>query len=97
MQLFEVGAQSGNVIEGVGPLGMARHLGNLPGGQLGVDFLGELGALLFEARDLGRNIHLGAFLDGAQFFDLGFEVGDRLLEVEETDFHGDVPIRTASL
>src|SRR5690606_15464665 len=27
-------------------------------------------------------------LDEAQLFDLGFEFGNRLLEIEETDFHG---------
>ncbi len=45
-------------------------------------------ALLFQAVDLFGDIDGGIVLHEAQLFDLGFKVGNGLLEVEETCFHG---------
>ena len=88
MQFFEISEDVLNVIEGVGALRMAGHLRDLPRRQLGVDVLGQLAALLFKTLDLFRDIDGGIVLHEAQFFDLGFKVGNGLLEVEETCFHG---------
>jgi hypothetical protein len=65
---------------------MASHLGNLPGGELGVDFPGLRLALLLEAADFIGDVERRIVLRQAQFFDLAFEVGDRLFKVEERCF-----------
>ena len=76
------------VIEGIGPLRVAGHLGDLPWCQLGVDILGQRLALDFQSTDFFRNIECRIVLSEAELLDFGFEFGDRLLEFEEGDFHG---------
>ena len=49
MQLVKVCECVGNVIQGVGALGVTRHLRNLPGGQLAVQLLGQHIAFAFQA------------------------------------------------
>ncbi|ODV09808.1 MAG: hypothetical protein ABT20_09930 [Rubrivivax sp. SCN 70-15] len=96
VQFFEIGEQVLHVIERVGTLRVARQLGNLPRRELGVDFLGQLRALLLQPLDLFRDIDGGIVLDEAQLFDLGFEVGNGLLEVEESCFHGQPVLETGA-
>ena len=82
----EVGEDLVHVVQRVGPLRMAGDLGDLPGRQAAVDVLGELQALLAQLVDLFGDVDRGFGLHIAQFFDLGFEFGDRLLEVEKGSF-----------
>jgi hypothetical protein len=56
VQLDEVGEDFVDVVQRVGPLGVARDLGDLPGRQVAVDVLGELLALLAELVDLFRDV-----------------------------------------
>ena len=86
VQLLEVGEDLVDVVERVRPLRMARDLRHLPGRQAGVDVLGELQALLAEPVDLFGDVDRRFVLHVAQFFDLRFELGDRLLEFEEVSF-----------
>jgi hypothetical protein len=60
---------------------MPCDLGDLPGRQVAVDVLGELLALFAELIDFFRDVDRGFGLHIAQFFDLGFEFRDGLLEV----------------
>ncbi|KAF4516425.1 hypothetical protein B566_EDAN003171 [Ephemera danica] len=88
MEFFEVAEQQGEIVERVRTLRVAGDLGYLPGRQLRVDTLGQLGALLFETADLLGDVDSGVVLNKAQLFNFGFELGNRLLEVEKTCFHG---------
>ena len=88
MQFFKIGKNQRQVIKRVGALRVAGDLGNLPRGELGVDILGQLGALFFQTFNIFRDINSGIILDEAQLFDFSFEVSNGLLEVEETCFHG---------
>ena len=83
VQFLEVGEDLVDVVQRVGPLRVARDLRHLPGRQAGVDVLGELLALLAQALDLVGDVDRRLVLHVAQLFDLGFEFGDRLLELEE--------------
>ena len=87
VQFLEIGERQAQIIERVRTLRMARHLGNLPRGQLGIDVLGQGLALLFQARDLIRNVDGGFALLETQRFDLAFEFGDRLFKVEKRGLH----------
>jgi hypothetical protein len=87
VQFGKIGEQPLHVIERIRPLRMARHLRHLPGVELGVDVLGQRLAFFLQATDFLRNIQGGIVLHKAQFFDLGFELGNRLLKVEEGGFH----------
>src|SRR3990167_3256625 len=92
VQLLPVGEDLGDVVQRVRPLRMARDLRHLPGRQVRVDVLGELLALFVEAADLFGDVDRRFALHESQFFDLGLEFGDRLLEVEEMSF-AHAPVR----
>ena len=83
VQLDGIGEDLVHVVERVRPLRMARDLRDLPRRQLGVDVLGELLALLAEPVDLFGDVDGRLGLHVAQLFDLGLELRDRLLEIEE--------------
>ena len=87
MHLLEVGADRVHVVERVGTLRVARDLGDLPRGELGVDLLGEVAALLRQPLDLLRDVDRGVVLHEAQLLDLLLQLGDRLLEIQEAGFH----------
>src|SRR6202043_3686781 len=79
----EIGHQRTDVVEAVGPFGMARDLGLLPGRQLGIEVFQRLQRLRLEPHDLlADRDAVAARLDRAQFLDLGFEFRHRLFEVE---------------
>ena len=86
MQLFKIGHDHVDVVECVRTLRMARDLRNLPRGQLRVDILGQRLTFFGEFFDLGRNIDGRIVLHVAQFLDLGFQLGDRLLEIQKVRF-----------
>src|SRR5258706_6756274 len=67
---------------------MARNLRDLPRGELGVDLLGELAALLRQALDLLRDVHRGVVLHETQLLDLLLELRNGLLEFQEARLHG---------
>jgi hypothetical protein len=87
MQLLELAEQGLDVVQGIGPLRMARHLGNLPGLELAVDLLGEGGALLAQALDFLGDVECRVVLHFRQLLDLRLQLGDGLLEIEKGDFH----------
>src|SRR5207249_4330394 len=86
VQLLEVGVDLADVVERVGPLRVARDLRHLPGREARIDVAGELQALLAEPVDLFGDVDRRLVLHVAQLFDLGLELGDRLLEIEEVAF-----------
>ena len=88
VQLAEVAEHAGDVVERVGPLRMPRHLGDLPRGELAVDLLRELLALLGEPRDLVGDVDRGVLVHEAQLVDLLLQLGDRLFEFEKGLLHG---------
>ncbi|MNC85118.1 hypothetical protein D3C83_06970 [compost metagenome] len=88
VQLLEAGEEIVDVVERVGPLRVARHQRDLPGGELAVDFLRQRLALLLQARDLLGDVHRGIVLDEAQLLDLRLQLGDRLLEFKKCRLHG---------
>src|SRR5215472_8961229 len=83
MQLIELAADGIHVIERVGTVRMARQLCDLPGSEAGEDARGQLTALRLQPRDLVLDVDLGFGGDVPQLLDLGFELGDRLFEIEE--------------
>ena len=66
---------------------MTRDLRDLPRRELGVDVFGQLLAFLRQPIDFFRNIDGGIVLHEAQFFDLGIEFCDRLLEIQKSGFN----------
>ena len=87
MQLVEVLEDEAGVVERVRALRVTRQLRDLPGRQVREDALRELLALGLQPRDLFLDVDRGARRNMFQFFDLGFEFGDRLLEIEEIHCH----------
>ncbi|MCY1429731.1 hypothetical protein D9M71_456610 [compost metagenome] len=88
MQLFEIGEQVADVVQGIGTAGMAGELGNLPAGKITEDVLGQRLALLFQTGDFIVDVQSVVVADQTQLFDLGLQVGDRLFEIEEIRVHG---------
>ncbi len=88
VQLVKVGEDSSDVVERVRALRMPRDLRDLPRRELAVDVLGELLALLGEPGDLIGDVDRGILVHVAKLLDLGLQLGDRLLEIEEGLFHG---------
>src|SRR6266850_3982315 len=66
---------------------VSRHLRHLPRRELAVDVLGEALAALGEALDLVGDVGRRVVLHVAQLVDFGFQLGDRLLELEEGGLH----------
>ena len=86
VQFHKVSEDVAHVVERVGTLGVAGNLGDLPGAQLAVDVFGELLTLLAELIDFFRNIDSAFSLHVAQFFDFGFELSNRLFEIQKGFF-----------
>src|SRR5690606_24856702 len=79
----EVLDQLPRIVQAMRPLRMARHLRLLPRRQVGVAVLQLLRRLLLKARHFIGNGHRVAIrLRGAQFLDLGVQLGLRLFEIE---------------
>ena len=84
VQLNEVGEYLIDIVKRVRALGMPGDFGDLPRGQIAVDIFGELLAFLRQLFDFSRNINSGLSLHVAQLFNLVFEIGNGLLEIEES-------------
>src|SRR5262249_38793912 len=77
------------IVDEVRPVGMARHLGLLPGRQLGIDVREGLARAGLESADLVIDADRIAFAaEGPQLLDFALEIGDRLFEIE-VDAHPD--------
>ena len=63
VQLLEVGAQGGDVVEGIGTLGVAGNLRDLRGGEFGVDGFGQIAAFFLQTFDFVADVHGGFALD----------------------------------
>ena len=92
VQLLKIGKQTVDVVLGIGTLGMTRQLGNLPGGEIGKDGLGQALALCLQATDLLTDIDLGVVPHIAQLLDLRLQFGDGLLKFEKIHIHGLMPV-----
>jgi len=86
VQFMEIGEDRVHIVHRVGTLRMARDLRHLPRSQLGIDVLGELLALLVQAVDLFGDVDGGIVLHETQLFNLGIELGNWLLKIEESCF-----------
>ena len=76
-----------DVVERVGPLRVARQLGDLPGREIGEDRRGQLPALGLQSADLLLDVDAPNRSHMTQFLDLCLEFGDRLFEFQEIDGH----------
>ena len=81
VQFIELGKNTRDIVKCVGALWMARHFDDIPGTEVRVDFLSELGAFIPQILDLGANIDLVIRANQSQLFNLNFQLGDRLLKV----------------
>ena len=87
MQLVEAAEQALDVIQGVGALGVARQLGNLPGAEVTENVFGERDALFLQLTDFFRDIDVAAAADETQFLDFRFQFRDGLFKFEEIRIH----------
>ncbi len=87
VQFLEIAEQVADVVEGIGTLGMARELGDLPTGQIAEDVFGERLALVLQTRDFVADVQRIVVAHQAQLFDLGLQVGDRLFEIKKVRVH----------
>ena len=87
VQFVELVEQAPRIVQQVGPLGVARELRDLPGGEAGEDRLGQRPALLLQPLDLLLDVDLVVVPDQPQLFDLRLELGDGLFEIEKVQIH----------
>ena len=83
----EVLEQGVDVIEGMGPVGVAGHLGLLPRRELGIGLLEQLVDLGLQLAHFLGDVDLAGTAQVAQSLDLALQFGDGLLEVQEA-VHG---------
>ena len=81
VQFIELGKNTWDIVKRVGALWMARHFDDIPGTEVRVDFLSELGAFIPQILDLGADIDVVIRANQSQLFNLNFQLGDRLLKV----------------
>ena len=86
VQFLEIGRDHGDIVEGVRPLRMPRHLRNLPSGKFGVNIFGQTLAFFRQLVDFGGDVDRRIVLHVAQLLDLGFQLGNRLFEIEKIEF-----------
>jgi hypothetical protein len=87
VQLLKIAETLRRVIEHVGPLRVARELGDLPGRKVREDAAGKRLALLLEPPDLLADVELGIVPRVLERVDTGLELGDRLFKIEEFQVH----------
>ena len=66
---------------------MARQLRHLPGAEVAEDVRGALAQLVLQRVHFGVDVDRRAMAGVAQFLDLGFQIGDGLLEIEVVRIH----------
>src|SRR5262249_6789340 len=72
-----------DVIQGMRPLGMARHLRLLPGLKIGVGLFKRRLRFHAKSRDFLPDRYAAFTLtESAQFLDLAFKLGNRFFEIE---------------
>ncbi len=86
-EFLELVADHAQVIHRVRPRRMAGELRDLPRGQVAEDLCGALAQLVLQRVDFGIDVDRRAMAGMAQFLDLGFQVGDGLLEIEVIRVH----------
>ena len=79
----ELGRQAADVVEGMRPVDVARHLRFLPRREPAVGLVEQRFELALQAADLLGDVQVGGAAEMAELGDLAFEIGDRLLEVEK--------------
>ena len=84
VQLVEAAEQALDVIQGVGTLGVARQLGNLPRAEVAENVFGERDALFLQLTDFFRDIDVAAAADETEFLDFRFQFRDGFFNFEET-------------
>ena len=87
VQFLEAGEDPRHIVQGVGSLGMAGELRDLPGGQRGEGALGEGATLGLEALDFLADVDGAVVAHQPQFLDLGLELGDGLFKFEKVEIH----------
>jgi len=74
--------QRADVVDRMGPIGVARHLRLLPGAELAVGLAQQPVGLLLQLGHLLGDVDVAAVGEMAQLLDLAFEFSDRLFEIE---------------
>ena len=87
VQLLELREDERDVVERVRTLRMARELRDLPGRQVREDAARERARLGTQLLDLVRGIEVRVLGEEPQLLDLRLELGDRLFEVQELEWH----------
>src|SRR5690606_18167272 len=87
MQFIPIGKHAADVIRGIRTLRMAGNLDDVPGGQVGVNTFGQLGAFFAELGDLVRNIKVVGIANQLQLFDLAFKDRNRLFKIQIIQIH----------
>ena len=82
VQLFKVGKNVTDIIQRIGPLRVARHLGNLPAAQVAENALGQGLALLLQPSDFFGDVQRVVTADQTQLFDLGLQVRNWLFKLQ---------------
>ena len=84
VQLAELAADQLDVVAEQGPLRVAGYLNGLPGAEVVVGLAQQRRVVGAKLAKLARIIDLLFGLEGFQFLDLKFELGERPLEIEST-------------
>jgi hypothetical protein len=87
VQFVEFGENPLDVIETVRALGVARHLDDIPGTEIGIDFFSKAGAFFPQVVYLRAEIDIGVGAHQLQFLNLHLKFGDGLFEVQEVGIH----------
>ncbi len=84
LQLDELVDQGVEIVDEVRTLGMAGHLGLLPGREVGVGLAAEILHLALQRRDVVVHAALvaGVVRQGFEFAELGLQLGDGPFEIE---------------
>ena len=87
VNLGPVAAHRVDVVERVGPLGMARHLDFIPRREAGENFEHHVALLTFNARDLSVEVEVFGGGQTLEFLDLFFDLDQGFFKREPTRKH----------
>ncbi len=71
-----------DAVDGMRPLGVARHLNLVPGGELGVGLAQQAVRLGLQLTDFLGDADVAVGLEVPKFLDLAFELGDGFFEIK---------------